>query len=136
MPDRRYKPERMTRPKDKICKACGRVFSWTERRARDWGIAKYCGPQCSGSVSSEKAEELEAAILELLNERERGKTICPSEAAKIVGGTATRHDWEMLMEPAREAARRLVKGGRVVVTQKGKIVDPVTAKGAIRLRLP
>jgi hypothetical protein len=87
-------------------------------------------------VSGEKAEELEAAILELLNERERGKTICPSEAAKIVGGTATRHDWETLMEPAREVARRLVKGGRVVVTQKGKIVDPVTAKGAIRLRLP
>ncbi len=136
MPDRRRKPERITLPKDKICKACGQAFSWTEKRARDWDIAKYCGRRCSGYLPEAKAEALEAAILELLGEREKGKTICPSEAAKRVGGTAARHDWESLMEPAREAARKLTKAGRIVVTQKDKVVDSVKAKGPIRLRLP
>ncbi len=38
------------------------------------------------------------------------------------------------MEPARSAARRLVAEGSVVITQKGHIVDPSTAKGPIRIR--
>ena len=80
--------------------------------------------------------QLEAAILELLAERGRNKTICPSEAAKLVGGKEARHDWESLMEPARAAAQRLVAAGRIVVTQKGRVIDPSTAKGPIRLRLP
>jgi hypothetical protein len=78
---------------------------------------------------------LETAILELLKERGRDKTICPSEAAKAVGGKDARRDWEGLMEPARAAARRLVAEGKIVITQKGRVVDPSTAKGAIRLKL-
>jgi hypothetical protein len=39
------------------------------------------------------------------------------------------------MEPAREAARRLAREGRVVITQKGKAVDFSRTKGPIRLRL-
>ncbi len=78
---------------------------------------------------------LKAAILGLLEERGPGKTICPSEAAKAVGGKAARRDWEGLMEPARGAARRLVKAGKIVVTQKGRVVDAEEAKGAIRLKL-
>jgi len=134
MPDRRRKPERPTPPKDKICKTCRRAFSWTEKRAKDWDIAKYCSPQCSGYAEDDKAEELEAAILELLSERGEGKSICPSEAAKLVGGTAARRDWEALMEPSREAARRLAKAGRIVMTQKNKLVDPAQVRGPIRLR--
>ena len=34
-----------------------------------------------------------------------------------------------------EAARRLVKAGRIVVTQKGRVVNAETVTGAIRLRL-
>jgi uncharacterized protein DUF3253 len=53
----------------------------------------------------------------------------------VVGGLENRRDWEGLMEPARAAARRLVAAGKIVVTQHGHVVDPSTAKGAIRLRL-
>jgi hypothetical protein len=137
MPDRKPKPERTTAPaKDKICKTCGETFSRTDKRVQDWDIAKYCSLPCSGYLHDEKAPELEAAILELLSGREPGKSICPSEAAKLVGGTTSRRDWQGLMEPAREAARRLVKAGRIVVTQKGKVVDATKAKGPIRLRYP
>ena len=73
---------------------------------------------------------LERAILELLEQRAPGKTICPSEAARLVHPEG----WEQHMEDAREAARRLVAKGEIVITQRGRIVDPLSAKGAIRLR--
>jgi hypothetical protein len=73
---------------------------------------------------------LESAILELLSRRGPGKTICPSEAARLLDPEG----WEQLMESAREAARRLVAQGAIVITQRGKVVDPARAKGAIRLR--
>jgi hypothetical protein len=38
------------------------------------------------------------------------------------------------MEPARRAARRLVDAGEVEITQGGSVVDPLTAKGPIRIR--
>ncbi|MDQ0120496.1 hypothetical protein J2T22_003698 [Pseudarthrobacter defluvii] len=74
--------------------------------------------------------QLEAKILELLASRAATSTICPSDAARAVGGD----DWRHLMEPAREAARRLVDAGQVHITQGGSVVDPATVKGPIRIR--
>ncbi len=67
---------------------------------------------------------LESAILELLAHRGPGKTICPSDAARLLNPNG----WEELMEPTRAAARRLVAEGRIVITQRGKVVDPITPK--------
>jgi hypothetical protein len=39
------------------------------------------------------------------------------------------------MEPAREAARRLVARSEVAIVQGGRTVDPSSAKGPIRIRL-
>jgi hypothetical protein len=135
MPDRVRKAEKTTPHKDKLCKTCGRAFSWRKKWEKDWDVVKYCSDACRGHKPGSVDRSLEAAILELLAERGRDKTICPSEAAKLVGGKETRRDWEGLMEPARAAARRLVAEGRIVITQHGKVVDPSTAKGAIRLKL-
>ena len=76
---------------------------------------------------------LEAAILDLLARRATTATICPSDAARLVGGE-DEGEWRPLMEPAREAARRLVAAGEVEVTQGGRVVDPATARGPIRIR--
>jgi hypothetical protein len=142
MPDRKHKPERITPHKEKICKTCGRTFEWRKQWAKDWDIIKYCSDDCRGHKPGVADAALEGAILSLLAERGASrsqtgnvKTICPSEVAKAVGGTETRRDWEGLMEPARAAARRLVAAGKIVITQHGRIVDPSTAKGPIRLRL-
>jgi hypothetical protein len=75
--------------------------------------------------------ELEDAILRLLEERGADKTICPSEAARVVGG----EDWRESMPAVREAAHRLVSRGSIVVTQEGEVVDGNTARGPVRLRL-
>jgi hypothetical protein len=74
---------------------------------------------------------LEEAILTLLSERAADAFLCPSEAARRVGGE---HAWRSLLEPARAAARRLVVRGAVKITQGGRRVDLSTAKGPILLR--
>jgi hypothetical protein len=74
--------------------------------------------------------QLAATILALLAARAATSTICPSDAARAVGGDT----WRDLMEPARKAARRLVDAGEVEITQGGSVVDPATAKGPIRIR--
>lgn len=75
-------------------------------------------------------QRLEDAIKQLLDDRAAGATICPSEAARAVGG----EQWRDLMEPARKTARRLVTTGEVEITQGGHVVDPSTAEGPIRIR--
>ncbi|HEY5846835.1 MAG TPA: DUF3253 domain-containing protein [Microlunatus sp.] len=74
--------------------------------------------------------QLEQVITELLGARRSGATICPSDAARAVSSEG----WRELMEPARRAARRMVADGQVVITQGGRVVDPSTASGPIRIR--
>ena len=77
--------------------------------------------------------EIEETILGLLAKRAEGRTICPSEAARALGGN---DGFRPLMEPVREVARDLVARGELEITQRGQVVDPTSARGAIRLRLP
>jgi hypothetical protein len=144
MPDRPRKAEPETPHRDKRCKTCGRAFPWREELARDWDVIRYCSEGCRtrNAATESEAAALEAAILTLLAERGPTKTICPSEAAKLVAAasagttrTPPQAVWQPLMEPARAAARRLVAQGRIVITQRGHPVDPATAKGPIRLKL-
>ena len=117
-------------PEDKTCASCGRRIEWRRKWADDWEQVRYCSTGCRRRKVTDVDRRLEQAILELLEARARTSTICPSEAARRVDGDG----WRELMEPARRAARRLVSAGTVVVTQGGKVVDPSTAKGPIRIR--
>lgn len=84
---------------------------------------------------SEREQELEVAMLRLVAERGPDKTVCPSEAARAVGGDHP-DGWGQLMQPARKVAVRLMKEGRLVITRKGRPVDPDDFRGVYRLRLP
>ncbi len=105
---------------------------------------KYCGSACRSRKVRPVDEQLSETIQSLLASRAAGATICPSEAARAVaagsgagsgaGSDADPEAWRELMEPARRAARRLVEAGEVEITQGGKVVDPSTAKGPIRVR--
>jgi hypothetical protein len=75
---------------------------------------------------------LERVIGELLDQRRREASICPSEAARAVDPD----DWRELMPAAREAAGRLAATGAVEVTQQGEVVDVATARGPVRIRRP
>lgn len=79
--------------------------------------------------------DLEATILKLAKERGDGRTICPSEAARALGGDHP-DGWGPLMQPIRRVAVRLMKEGRIVITRKGRPVDPDDFRGVYRVRLP
>jgi hypothetical protein len=135
MPDRAKKREMNEGERAaKTCAACGRTMEWRKSWAKNWESVKFCSDKCRGAKVGVREKELEKVILRLLTERGAGKTICPSEAARAVGGE-DRALWEPLMEPVRAAARRLVVEGKIMITQGGVVVDGSTAKGAIRLRL-
>ncbi|MDX2016303.1 MAG: DUF2256 and DUF3253 domain-containing protein [Planctomycetota bacterium] len=134
MPDRRPRArasERSTQLPSKPCSVCGRAITWRKKWERDWERITVCSDACRRGKLSEPDHALEAAILRLLRARAGGATICPSEAAREVFGAL----WEPEMERARRAARRLVAQGSVVITQRGSVVDPSTARGPIRVRL-
>jgi hypothetical protein len=87
-------------------------------------------PQADPGPAPRSDQQLEQDILTLLARRDLAATICPSEVARAVGGT----NWRDLMEPVRQAARRLVDAGQVEITQGGEAVDPDHLKGPIRIR--
>ena len=120
----------MSAGETKPCAACGRTITWRRKWERDWDSVRYCSDSCRRTKVSPTARALEESIRSLLAACAHGATICPSEAARAVGG----EQWRDLMEPARAAARRLVVAGEVVITQGGTVVDPSKAKGPIRIR--
>ena len=115
---------------EKTCVRCGRTMQWRAKWQRNWEQVKYCSDACRRTRATATDDELEQAILQLLEARSRDASICPSEAARHVAA----EDWRTLMEPARMAARRLVARGLVEITQGGRVVDPSRAKGPIRIR--
>lgn len=82
----------------------------------------------TGTVNREQARR---TILALLEQRDPGKTICPSDAARALGGD---DGFRPLMDLVRAAAAELVSDGQVEVTQHGEPVDLDRARGPIRLR--
>ena len=74
-------------------------------------------------------EDISRTIHDLLAARGPGKSICPSEVARQLAPES----WRALMPLVRETASALSEAGEVIVTQKGSVVDPVAARGPIRL---
>lgn len=99
-----------------------RVLSGGGRGADHAGIALGDGPI---------KQRLEASIRALAEHRGPRSSICPSDAARAVGGD----NWRELMDDARAATRRLARSGDVEITQRGKAVDPDGDwSGPIRIR--
>jgi len=71
-------------------------------------------------------DEIAAALMALAHARGTDKTFCPSEVARRLSD-----DWRPLMPRVRAVAAGLP----LRATQKGRPVDPVGARGPIRLRL-
>jgi hypothetical protein len=80
-------------------------------------------------------ELLEQTILDLVERRGAGKTICPSEVARALGGPQP-EAWGRLMQPVRQAAIRLARQDRLSILRKGRVVDPGDFKGVYRLGGP
>ncbi|AWH95138.1 DUF3253 domain-containing protein [Dietzia psychralcaliphila] len=73
-------------------------------------------------------QRLAATIRTLLRSRGDG-SICPSDAARTVGGER----WRELMETARGVAVDLSVDGVVVIVQRGEIVSGTDVRGPVRI---
>ncbi|MBW4042700.1 MAG: DUF2256 and DUF3253 domain-containing protein [Acidobacteria bacterium] len=120
---------RSTVPVERTCAVCGRRIEWRAKWADAWESVRYCSDACRRSGLRESDLALERDILALLATRASRSTVCPSDVARRAA-----EDWRPLMEPVRRAARRLVAAGEVEIVQGGRVVDPSTVKGPIRIR--
>lgn len=77
-------------------------------------------------------ERIATEIRDRVAARGAGRTICPSEVARALGGD---DGFRPLMPAVREVAADLAERGEVAVTQRGVAVDARTARGPIRLGL-
>ncbi|TCZ81706.1 DUF3253 domain-containing protein [Lysobacter sp. N42] len=76
--------------------------------------------------------DIERAIVGLLSKRAPEASICPSEAARALGG-----DWRASMPRVRDVAASLARARRIRVTQGAREIAPddvAHAEGPIRLR--
>ena len=71
-------------------------------------------------------DDIAVALMRLANDRGAGTTFCPSELARELAS-----DWRPLMPHVRRVAAALP----LLATQRGAVVDPVAARGPIRLQL-
>jgi hypothetical protein len=75
-------------------------------------------------------ERAAAAIRALLRHR-AGRTICPSDVARVIGGDR----WRTATATVREVAAELAEAGEVVASQRGEPVSLRSARGPVRLAL-
>jgi hypothetical protein len=76
-------------------------------------------------------DRVAAAVVALATHRAPDRTICPSDAARAVGG----EQWRATMPVVHEVARRLAEEGVVEVVQRGTVLDPAAEwSGPVRIR--
>ncbi len=80
-------------------------------------------------------DPIELMMLKLIAERGPGRTVSPVEVARALAGDDPAR-WGRLMQPVRRTAVRLAQEGRLVITRKGRPVDPADFKGVYRLGPP
>jgi hypothetical protein len=73
-----------------------------------------------------------AAARTLLRGRGTGKTICPSDVARVLAGASFRR----VMPAVKAQVVRMEAAGELLVLQRGRRVRPALARGPIRVALP
>jgi Protein of unknown function (DUF3253) len=91
-------------------------------------------------MSSTDSPATDAAALRLEIARQiaaigPGKSICPSDIARALGGSHP-DQWSRLMIPVRRVAVEMAKSGQLLILRKGKVADPDDFKGVYRLAAP
>jgi hypothetical protein len=78
----------------------------------------------------------EEAILELIAAAKPGRTIHPTDAARLMYKGTKPDGWMDKMTSVRHAAIHLARQGKISLYRKGKVTDPNSIKGVYRLGVP
>ncbi len=83
-------------------------------------------------------DPLAQTILALCAALAPGKSICPTDAAKAFARACEEDElaWRGHLSQVRARAVALARAGRLVITRKGKPVDPDDFRGVYRIGLP
>lgn len=76
------------------------------------------------------ADDIRRVILQLAEERGMEKTFDPSEVARAVD----EENWRVLSEQVKFVAGILIREGKIIATEAGKIVDVDQSKGPVLFR--
>jgi hypothetical protein len=79
--------------------------------------------------------QVREVLLNLAAQIGPGHSIGPSDVARAIAGNDPKA-WSKLMPAVRRTAVALMHEGRVVITRKGRPVDPGDFRGVYRIRLP
>ncbi len=74
---------------------------------------------------------IEAAVRALLRSRGPGRSICPSDIARLVGGPT----WRTRLPVVRECAVKMTKRGELEILRRGRVVTTKPTEGVLRYRL-
>ncbi len=74
---------------------------------------------------------IEAAVRALLRSRQPGRSICPSDIARLVGGTT----WRTLLPVVRARAVKMAERGELEILRRGRVVKSQPTEGVLRYRL-
>jgi hypothetical protein len=77
------------------------------------------------------SRRIDAALRALLRSRDPGRSICPSDVARIVGGTA----WRQLLPLVRDRAVKMAEVGDLEILRRGRVVTRNASEGVLRYRL-
>lgn len=91
-------------------------------RGRGWWLP----PQSAATI-----RRIDAALRALLRSRAPGRSICPSDIARIVGGTT----WRTLLPVVRDRAVEMADGGELEILRRGRVVETNATEGVLRYRL-
>lgn len=88
--------------------------------------------------SSDSPQGLSSLIARLCAEAPSGRAICPTDAAKAFAETRGEDElgWRSHLQEVRREAVKLALAGKLVITRKGKVVDPTDFRGVYRLGAP
>jgi Protein of unknown function (DUF3253) len=81
---------------------------------------------------------IEAVIANLCSEAPKGRTICPTDAAKAYAAARGEDEfaWRSHLHQVRRAAVSLALARKLVIYRKGKMVDPNNFRSVYRLGAP
>ena len=120
----------------KVCRVCGRQFSWQKRWEDQWDSVRVCSKACRKKGITKTDKAIEKAIIDCLSDLALPKekapgAISPEDIAALLWPTG----WSSHLSQVHNACRRLAHQGEIDIFVGKKKIDPSALKGRVVLRL-